>query len=334
MKTFWTLLGGVALFGACAGLGGLAWFELAPPTSTCSVCHEIRGAKEGWAHAAHTNVSCKACHGGTFAAFGDNVRRAWQHVTAKDHVRLRLDMPLSEEQVDRMSEACGRCHQEEYANWARSGHASPVAKFLLDDDHNRAWKPADQCLRCHGMFLEGDCDAILARIMAEGRFSRVQTAEELPRFWYFRKVEQGRRAAVPCLACHRGHPMRGDDPSARFRAQGPVAFYSRPEQMYFEPWQLSLQKIMKDGAPVAQSEDPRRRLCQQCHAADAFAHAGSSDDRTPTGVHAGLSCVSCHGAHCADPRKSCGTCHAKCVWPAGVESPIHNRPKSISKGKK
>lgn len=337
MKTFWTVLGGVALFGVCAGLGGLAWFEFAPPTATCATCHEIRGAKEGWSKGVHTNVSCKACHGGTLSsseALVDNLRRTWQHVTSTNHPRLRMDMPLDEAQVDRMSAACGKCHQEEYANWSRSGHAAPVAKFLLNDDHNRAWKPADQCLRCHGMFLAGDCETILARVSSEGRFARVQTAEELPRFWYFRNVAQGTRSAVPCLACHRGHPMRGDDPAARYRAQGPVAFYSRPEQMYFEPWQLSLQKIVKDGRLVAQSEDPRRRLCQQCHAADAFAQAGSSDDRTPTGVHAGLSCVSCHGGHCSDPRKSCGTCHAKCVWPKGAESPIHNRPKSISKGKK
>ncbi len=329
MKTLLTIVAVLALFGLGAALGGLAWFEFAPPTQTCATCHEIRGAKEGWSQAAHTNVSCKACHGGTLssvAGFKDNLRRAWQHVTATNHPNLRRDMPLGEAQVDRMSAACGKCHQKEYATWARSGHGAPVSKFLLNEKHNAAWKPADQCLRCHGMFLEGDCDSMLARISAGGRFGRVQTAEELPRLWYFRKTEQGRRAAVPCLACHRGHPMRGGDPSARFRAQGPVAFYSRPEQQYFEPGQLYLQKIVADGQVVAQSADPRRRLCQQCHAADAFGVAGSSDDRTPTGKHAGLSCVSCHGGHCADPRRSCGTCHAKCRWPEGVKSPIHNRP--------
>ena len=146
MKALWTALVALALFGLFAGLGALAWFECAPPTKTCASCHEIRGARDGWAHSVHTNVSCKACHGGTlssFAAAGDNLRRAWRHVTATNHPALRRDLPLSEAQVERMSAACGRCHQQEYAGWARSGHAAPVAKFLLDEHHNRAWKPAD-----------------------------------------------------------------------------------------------------------------------------------------------------------------------------------------------
>lgn len=326
MRFVFTFLLGLILLVLGVGVGAFAWFEFAPPRMTCATCHEIRGARDGWAHSAHTNVSCKACHGSSLASLGalrDNLRRAWLHVTATNHPRLALDMPLGEEQIDRMSAACGACHRAEYARWARSGHAAPVAKFLHDEKTNKIAKPADHCLRCHGMFLEGDCESILCRVASEGRFARVQTAEELPRYWYFRSVAQGRRAAVPCLACHRGHPMRGGDPFARFRAQGPVAFYSRAEALYFEPWQLSLQKIVKDGKVVPQAEDPLRRLCQQCHAAEAFGVAGSGDDRTPTGPHAGLSCVACHSGHCADPRRSCGTCHAKCRWPEGVRSPIH-----------
>lgn len=332
MKMLFTIIFGLALFGICAGLGGFAWFEFMPPTTTCVSCHEIRGAKEGWAHSAHTNVSCKACHGGTASsvdALCDNVRRAWKHVTKAPREVLRKDMPLSEAQVDRMSAACGKCHREEYANWARSGHSAPISKFLTDEAHNAAWKLADQCLRCHGMFLEGNACDILSRVSAEGRFARVQTAEELPRLWYFKNPQQGRRAAVPCLACHRGHPMRGDDPAAKFRAQGSVAFYSRAERLYFEPWQLYLQNVATTRIPnselIKQSADPKRKLCQQCHAANAYARVGSGDDRTPTGVHEGISCVACHGAHCNDPRKSCGACHSKCIWPAGVKSPIHGK---------
>ena len=67
MKALWTALVALALFGLFAGLGALAWFECAPPTKTCASCHEIRGARDGWAHSVHTNVSCKACHGGTLS---------------------------------------------------------------------------------------------------------------------------------------------------------------------------------------------------------------------------------------------------------------------------
>ena len=36
---------------------------------------------------------------------------------------------------------------------------------------------------------------------------------------------------------------------------------------------------------------------------------GSGDDRTPMGVHEGLSCVSCHDGHGESARASCATCH-------------------------
>ena len=54
------------------------------------------------------------------------------------------------------------------------------------------------------------------------------------------------------------------------------------------------------------SQDPRQALCYQCHAprqpeAGTVAavngwgrQVGSGDDRTPMGVHEGLSCLSCH----------------------------------------
>lgn len=319
----------LALMGLCAAIGGLVWFECAPPEQTCTTCHEIRSAKDNWMHNAHSNVNCKACHGGTcssVAAFKDNLRRAWMHVTATNHPRLTLDMPLDEAQIDRMSAACGKCHRDEYAQWARSGHSAPVAKFLTNEVHNAAWKPADQCLRCHGMFLEGDIDSILRRIPAPAHAEQAKTAADLPRTWCFRRFAQEGRAAVPCLACHRGHPpAEGRPQDASGRGANVAAFYSRPEQMYFSPWQLHQQEIVKDGKRIRQALDPRRRLCQQCHAANAFGHAGSSDDRTPTGPHEGLSCLACHGAHGGDPRRSCGTCHEKCRWPEGVKSPIHHR---------
>jgi hypothetical protein len=37
--------------------------------------------------------------------------------------------------------------------------------------------------------------------------------------------------------------------------------------------------------------------------------AGSGDDRTPMGVHEGLSCFSCHDGHNENARASCKTCH-------------------------
>ncbi|MBZ5585796.1 MAG: type VI secretion system contractile sheath small subunit, partial [Acidobacteriia bacterium] len=67
--------------------------------------------------------------------------------------------------------------------------------------------------------------------------------------------------------------------------------------------------------------DPRQAVCYECHAprqpdtnSVAAANnwgpqAGSGDDRTPMGVHAGLSCLSCHIGHGESARASCATCH-------------------------
>ena len=37
----------------------------------------------------------------------------------------------------------------------------------------------------------------------------------------------------------------------------------------------------------------------------------SGDDRTPVGVHEGLSCFACHQGHGQTTRVSCATCHPK-----------------------
>lgn len=301
------------VFGLFAALGGLAWFEFAPPTKTCVTCHEIRYAAQAWAHGSHTNVSCKACHGGTVEsveAFSDNLRRMWKHLTAKN----LSPKGLSSAQIDRMSAACAKCHRAAGDQWARSGHSAPVSRFLTDSRHNAAWRPTDQCLRCHGMFLEGDAEAILERVCMPDKYF---TAAELPRVWRFRDQRAADRAAVPCLACHK---MHGPDP---------FMFYSRADAAHFPYSALYSQKIVSPIGPVRTSADPRSRMCRQCHAASAFGESGSSDDRTPLGPHEGLSCLDCHRGHDkSGVRRTCGDCHPKCVWPEGVRDPIH-RPHGV-----
>jgi hypothetical protein len=74
---------------------------------------------------------------------------------------------------------------------------------------------------------------------------------------------------------------------------------------------------------VTVSQDPRQALCFQCHAprepetgsvaaASAWGpQVGSGDDRTPMGVHEGISCISCHEGHNQNARASCKNCHPK-----------------------
>jgi hypothetical protein len=59
------------------------------------------------------------------------------------------------------------------------------------------------------------------------------------------------------------------------------------------------------------SYDTRDRLCYQCHAPDAGHQLASSDDRTPGGVHEGLSCFACHAPHSHETRSSCSGCHPR-----------------------
>ena len=70
--------------------------------------------------------------------------------------------------------------------------------------------------------------------------------------------------------------------------------------------------VMMDGARQASvSPDARDALCYQCHAPLASAQIGSGDDRTPMGVHEGLSCLACHQNHGQATRQSCAECHPR-----------------------
>jgi hypothetical protein len=59
------------------------------------------------------------------------------------------------------------------------------------------------------------------------------------------------------------------------------------------------------------SQDQRQSVCYQCHAALSSRQAGSADDRTPIGVHEGLSCLACHQKHGEATRQSCAGCHPR-----------------------
>jgi hypothetical protein len=62
---------------------------------------------------------------------------------------------------------------------------------------------------------------------------------------------------------------------------------------------------------VRMSPDSRQSICYQCHAPLAAMQAGTGDDRTPLGVHEGLSCLACHEKHGQATRQSCANCHPR-----------------------
>lgn len=275
-KTVLGILAGGALFVLAAGVGAYCRFEYGDPKTTCTLCHEVRGAQARMAKAPHRDVNCKECHGSTLAALGDNLKRGLSHLRDTDHTRLDAVFCLDERQVEEVNARCAKCHAAEAAQWAASGHGKPASVFLQDEKHNRAWKPADHCLRCHGMFLAGDMATQLAR------------------------TDLGSRHAVPCTACHRMH------------AEDSLQLYSRSEGTSFPAKHLYLQKIVTaDGKPVKRSPDAANRLCVNCHAANAEGIAGSSDDRTPRGAQEGMSCTDCHKGHGRKADPSRGRCPVK-----------------------
>ena len=298
----------VLVFLLCTVLGGLGYFEFTPPEKTCISCHEIRASHARWTNSVHRAVSCKQCHGGSadsVHALRENAKRVFYHLTDKRHDNIRL----SEEQTIRMMQACQSCHQREFAHWQEGGHGTNYAGIFMDEKHNKTEQLADDCLRCHGMFFEG-------------KMTDLATPLDIKGPWRFKNPLMAGRPVIPCLACHElhapGQPFRhpaGQAAAAAATTNLPafrrdaLAVYVRQEGAHFAIDDLMVPKIFDLGRPVKVSSDPRQRLCTQCHAPDAFGQAGTGDDRTPTGVHEGVSCVACHAPHSNDTRASCALCH-------------------------
>jgi hypothetical protein len=135
------------------------------------------------------------------------------------------------------------------------------------------------------------------------------------------KEEYAGLPAVPCLACHsvhrKGEPMAPR--SDRGLLAGPAQEIARPSLALYDRRalehvgldQLPLPAMMDGDRPVKASPDRRQALCYQCHAARAGMQVFSGDDRTPVGVHEGLSCLACHEKHGQATRASCAGCHPR-----------------------
>jgi hypothetical protein len=306
-------LGGLGLFGGLfvlmAGAGSLCFFQFAPPEQTCLSCHEIQEPYDRWAESTHRTVSCKKCHGGTLTSglhgLEENLNRLFHHLRDTEHG----DMRLSEQQAVAINDKCAQCHAREFAHWQSGGHGITYRAIFLDEKHNKTEQIAEDCLRCHGMFFEGSVGELVEPLDIKGP-------------WRLKDAKMADRPAIPCLACHQvhvaGHPFAGAAKVGEKAAdacvgdhRAAVCLYSRREHTHFAAADLPLPKIEENGRPVLVSTDPRQRVCVQCHAPNAYGEAGSGDDRTPRGVHEGLSCAACHAAHSNDARASCVQCHPK-----------------------
>jgi hypothetical protein len=288
---------------------GYAGWNAANPQRTCASCHEIVPSFETWQLSAHREVTCVECHGTAlgngFHSLKEKAGMVFTHVPGPV---MNDEVHLNEAQVLEVMEACIECHRSEYKGWLAGGHSASYAEIFLDETHNSLEQPYWDCLRCHGMFYDGTIYDLMEPVSMQGPW-RLKDPDMLP------------VPTIPCLACHLVHGENAvhrrflymDEPEAIFYDREPrnpaTGLYVRSDKLSLRADRLRKPDIYSGNRKVVTSDDPVQRLCIQCHA-PAWAHqVGTSDDRTPTGVHEGVSCMACHEAHSNDSRRSCKKCH-------------------------
>ena len=166
----------------------------------------------------------------------------------------------------------------------------------------------DDCLRCHGMHYEGAIRDLVTPIDRKGP-------------WSLKDSTLSSQPTIPCLSCHQVHrhgmplqklAVKPENPGPAQEVNRPsLAFFDRRELGHVANQGLPLPTIYDQRRPIKISPDQRQSLCYQCHAPLASMQVNSGDDRTPVGVHEGLSCFACHEKHGQQTRASCLTCHPR-----------------------
>ncbi len=285
-----------------------SWWNYASPDKTCTNCHEINHSFNSWKASAHRDIACKECHGTALSNGIHSLREKSKMVFS--HLRYDMhsdDVRLSESQILETMNRCRNCHQSEYAKWQSGGHSAHYSAIFLNENQNSNEQLNYDCLRCHGMFYENTIDELVEPISTEGP-------------WKLKEISKAIQPTIPCMACHHihsaGEPLMTPDYSepknifyGRNISNKSLGFYSRHEKMHFSPVSLPDPIIIIFGDTVQTPKDPVYRLCVQCHAPSVWHEAGTSDDRTPVGVHEGISCRACHEPHSNNQRNSCDKCH-------------------------
>ncbi|MCK9506969.1 MAG: cytochrome c3 family protein [Pigmentiphaga sp.] len=283
------------------------WYT-APPENTCALCHEAREHVYSFQHSAHRELNCTECHGTAFThgvnSLVDKAGMIWLHFFNNIE-----DPQMTEMQRLEIMNNCKRCHESQYARWEAGKHAATYADIFLDSVHNSTEQLNYDCLRCHGMFYHGTIEDLVEPISTTGP-------------WHFKEEGRAQMHAIPCMACHTIHtdglPVKaeilyadsGDSLQyAHYHRTYGVGIYDRAEKTHFTVDELPKPIIYYDENPISISDELSTRNCIQCHAPNARRESGTSDDRTPRGVHEGLSCIACHDPHSGESKNSCITCH-------------------------
>jgi hypothetical protein len=293
---------------AIGGAYGASYYYTSQYGQGCASCHEMAGYVSVAHGSAHRKVDCLDCHEASLAT---KLRHIRVHLFGKlpEAVRLR-DVDVLE-----MVPNCQRCHQREYATWHAGPHSASYGQIFASPAQNSKQHLMEDCLRCHGMHFDGSIRDLVQPQNAQGP-------------WHVTRAGFADQPAIPCQACHWVHREGSPEtrPASRISVAGAavydsLAFYDRRERMHFAAKSLPIPRLFDCARAVTMSQDPRQGICYQCHAPrhpdtgtpaaanDWGPQVGSGDDRTPMGVHEGLSCLSCHNGHNQNARASCKTCH-------------------------
>lgn len=288
---------------------GYSGWNSANPERTCASCHEISPSVDIWQHSAHRDVSCVDCHGTAMSnglhSLKQKTGMLFQHMKKEEDKKAP---GLDEAGVLEVMEACIECHQDEYRSWSASGHSATYADIFLNEKHNSMERPYPDCFRCHGMYYDGSIGDLLEPVSISGP-------------WKLLDAEKAQQPVIPCLACHGihmenetlSHPGTMDDPAATFYERAPreqyTSLYIRSDRVHLRSDLLRKPDIYHEGEKILVSDDPVQRICMQCHAPNWAHESGSEDDRTPSGVHEGISCLACHSDHSNNPAGACTSCH-------------------------
>ncbi|HEY2467434.1 MAG TPA: hypothetical protein VGI45_06290 [Terracidiphilus sp.] len=311
MIRFWRF---IVVCAACAGLFVIALAASAPfylrfqRGQGCESCHEMTAHVNAIHGSAHRNTNCMQCHTASLSA---KLRHVRVHMTgsALEVTHLR-DVDVME-----MTAKCQACHQHEFATWQAGPHSANYAQIFTNPVHNAERRLTDDCLRCHGMHFNGAVRDLVQPMNTSGP-------------WHLTQKGREDEPTIPCMACHELHREGSPQarPASRISIATPpvrdsLAFFDRREQLHFPARLLAIPQLWDESRAVKISPDQRQALCYQCHAprisetgtVAASNHwgpqVGSGDDRTPMGVHEGISCFSCHNGHNESATASCKTCH-------------------------
>jgi hypothetical protein len=293
---------------AVAGAYGASYYYTSQYGQGCASCHEMEGFVSAVHGSFHRKVGCMDCHE---ASLSTKLRHIRVHLfgTLPEAIRLR-DVDVAE-----MTPNCQNCHRNEYAAWQIGPHSATYSDIFVNPAQNSKQHLMEDCFRCHGMHFDGSIRDLVQPLNTQGP-------------WHLVRSGFAGKPAIPCQSCHQVHRASAEavKPATRRAVAGAavndsLAFYDRREGLHFAAATLAIPRLYDGPRAVTMSPDPRQSICYQCHApripdANTVAaanhwgpQAASGDDRTPLGVHEGLSCLSCHFGHSQNTRASCKTCH-------------------------